>query len=94
MPTYLLETYMPRAHARKARAAGQRARAAADELARQGAPIRYIRTTFLPDEETCFHVFEASSAAVVGQVGRCAELGRARVITAIETPRPARRCAN
>jgi hypothetical protein len=94
MPTYLLEAYMPRSQAQGARAAGRRARAAADELSRQGVPIRYIRTTFLPDDETCFHLFEASSAEVVEQASRRAELGRARVVTAIETSQPARRRAN
>lgn len=58
MPTYLVEAYMP--HAQEARAAGRRARAAAEELSREGVPIHYVRTTFLPDDETCFHLFEAA----------------------------------
>jgi Nickel responsive protein SCO4226-like len=89
MPTYLLEAYMPRSQAEEARAAGRRACVAAHELSRRGVPIRYIRTTFLPDDETCFHLFEATSAEVVEQAARRAELGRARVVTAIETSRSA-----
>jgi hypothetical protein len=91
MPTYLLEAYIPRSQAQEARAAGRRAQAAAHELSRQGVPIRYIRTTFLPDDETCFHLFEATSAEVVEQAARRAELGRARVVTAVETSRSTRR---
>lgn len=90
MPTYLVEAYMPRSHAQEARAAGRRAHAAAEELSRKGTPVRYVRTTFLPDDETCFHVFKAVSANAVEEVARRAELGRARVVPAIETSGPAR----
>jgi hypothetical protein len=84
MPTYLVEAYMPRSHAHEARAAGRRARVAAEELSREGIPVRYVRTTFLPDDETCFHLFEAVSADAVEEVARRAELGRARVVPAVE----------
>jgi hypothetical protein len=93
MPTYLIEAYMPRSHAHEARAAGRRARAAAEELSREGVPIRYVRTTFLPDDETCFHLFEAASAEAVEEASSRAELGRSRVVPAIEASRPARRRA-
>jgi hypothetical protein len=84
VPTYLVEAYMPRSHAQEARAAGRRARAAAEELSREGMPIGYVRTTFLPDDETCFHLFEAVSADAVEEVSRRAKLGRARVVPAVE----------
>jgi hypothetical protein len=91
VPTYLVEAYLPRSRAREARAAGRRALAAAEELSREGAAIRYIRTTFLPDDETCFHLFEAGSAAVVEDACSRAELGRARVVLAIEASLRGRR---
>jgi hypothetical protein len=47
-------------------------------------PIRYIRTTYLPDDETCFHVFEARSTDIVEEAGRRAQLGRGRVVPAVE----------
>jgi hypothetical protein len=90
---YLVETYIPRSRTDEARAAGRRARASAEELSLEGVPIRYIRTTFLPDDETCFHLFDASSAEAVEELSRRAELGRARVVPAIEASRPARRKA-
>jgi hypothetical protein len=80
VPTFLLEAYLPRSRAQEARSAGKRARAAAEELSREGTPIRYVRTTFLPDDETCFHLFEAGSADAVAEVSRRAALGRARVV--------------
>jgi hypothetical protein len=91
VPSYLVEAYMPRSHAQEAQAAGGRARRAAEDLSREGVPVRYVRTTFLPDDETCFHLFEASVPAAVEEVSRRAELGRARIVSAIETSRPARR---
>ncbi len=91
MPTYLVEAYMPRSHAQEARAAGRRAGAAAEELSREGMAVRYVRTTFLPDDETCFHLFEASEPAAVEEVSRQAALGRVRIVPAIEASPPARR---
>jgi len=90
MPNYLVEAFMPRSHAQEARAAGWRARTAAEELSREGVPIRYVRTTFLPDDETCFHLFEAASHDAIEDVSRRAELGRARIVPAVEASPAAR----
>ncbi|MCP9485619.1 MAG: hypothetical protein MSC30_07140 [Gaiellaceae bacterium MAG52_C11] len=90
MPSYLVEAYLPRSLPDEADAAGRRARAAADELFREGTPIRYVRTTFLPDDETCFHLFEADSADAVAVVCRRARLGHARIVPAIEASRSRR----
>jgi uncharacterized protein DUF4242 len=84
VPSYLLETYVPRSRAAEARASGRRAKAVAEELSRDGTRVRYVRTTFLPDDETCFHLFEAVSANAVEEVSRRAKLGRARVVPAVE----------
>ena len=88
MPTYLVEAYMPRSQVLEARAAGRRARAAAEELSSEGVPIRYLRTTFLPADETCFHVFEAPSVQVVEQATARADLAHARISPAIEESAP------
>jgi hypothetical protein len=85
---YVVEVYLPRSRAHEARAAGVRAQAAAEALAYESLPICYVRTTYLPDDETCFHVFEAGSADSVEEVIRRAALGRVRVIPAVETPNP------
>jgi hypothetical protein len=85
MPDYLVEAYVPKSRAAEARAAGRRARAAADELSREGTSVRYIRTTFLPDDETCFHLFEAVSASTVEELSRRAKLGHSRVVAALES---------
>jgi hypothetical protein len=91
--SYLVEVYLPRSRAQEARATARRARAAARALAREGVLIRYVQTTYLPDDETCFHLFEAASTDIVEEAGRRAELGRMRVVPAVETSRPVRRRA-
>ncbi|MGZ8688656.1 MAG: nickel-binding protein [Gaiellaceae bacterium] len=93
MRSYLVEVYVPRSRAHEALATGCRARAAAQELSREGVPVRYVRTTFLPDDETCFHLFEAASVEIVEEVSSRAELGRTRIVPVIEASRPPRRRA-
>lgn len=85
MPSYIVETYVPRARSRDADAARCRARAAADVLAAEGAAIRYVRSTHLPDDETCFHLVEAASQADVDELCRRADLGHVRIVAAVET---------
>jgi hypothetical protein len=85
-----VETYVPRSRAREARAAGRRARAAAEQLSHEGTAVRYVRTTFLPEDETCFHVFEARSEAAVAEACRRAALGNGRIVAAIEASRSRR----
>jgi hypothetical protein len=84
MPRYLVEVYVPRSRARAARAAGRDARAAAEALVREGTPVRYVRMTFLPDDETCFHIFEAASEEAVVEACRRAAIGSARIVPAVE----------
>jgi hypothetical protein len=84
VPSYLVETYVPRAHAVDAPTAGRRARAAALEVSRAGASVRYVRTTLLPGDETCFHVFVADSEEAVAEACRLAGLGSPRIVPALE----------
>jgi Protein of unknown function (DUF4242) len=81
---YLVETYVPRTQAHDARSAGRRARAAARQLSREGAPVRYVRTTLIPGDETCFHVFEAASEETVAETCRRAGLRSPRIVPALE----------
>ena len=86
MPSYLVETYVPGAHAADASAAGRRARAAALELSCVGASVRYVRSTLLPADETCFHFFVADSEEAVAEACRRAGLGNPRIVPAVEEP--------
>ena len=84
VPSYLVEIYVPGTQAQDARAAGRRARAAARQLSREGVSVRYVRTTLLPGDETCFHVFEAASDDVVAEACRLAGLETPRIVPALE----------
>jgi hypothetical protein len=82
--SYLVETYVPGAQALDARAAGRRVRLAARHLSREGVSVRYVRTTLLPGDETCFHVFEAASHDAVADACRLAGLETVRIVPAVE----------
>jgi hypothetical protein len=84
MATYLVETYVPGTQAQNARAAGRRARAAARKLSQEGVAVRYVRTTLLPADETCFHVFEAASHHAVVATCQLAGLETPRTVPAVE----------
>ena len=58
---------------------------AAAELSAAGTPVRYVRSIFVPDDETCFHLFEAASSVAVGEATRRAGFTAARITPAIET---------
>jgi len=60
----------------------ERAREAASRLTLAGTPVRYIRTIFVREDETCFHVFEAASADSVREVARRALLSAQRIVEA------------
>ena len=84
VPRYLVEAYVPRSGVQEAQAAAGRARAAAKRLSREGNAVRYVRTTFLPDDETCFHIFEAASEEAVSEVCRQAGIRSGRIVPAVE----------
>jgi hypothetical protein len=86
VPSYLVELYLPRSRADEAPAIVSRARAAAAELTAEGMAVRYVRTTYVPDDETCFHLFEADSASPVEEVCTRAALGRIRIVAAVDEP--------
>ena len=79
MPSYLVESY-----AADSPAALEEARARAQLAAELGKGVRYVRTTFLPGDETLFHLFEAPSAEALGQAGELAELHYERIVEAVE----------
>lgn len=82
MAEFLVECYISGADAAAAGRTAERGRLAADELTRAGKPIRYVRSIFVPREETCFFLYEAASADVVRAAAIEAELPFERVTEA------------
>ena len=83
MPSYLIESYLPRSRAGELAALVGRLRRATETLTAEGAAVRHLRSTFVPGDELCLHLFEAESAATVGEASRRADIEPARVVQAV-----------
>jgi hypothetical protein len=79
MPSYLVESYAAGSVVDDQR---ERARLAADI----GTGVRYVRTTFLPGDETVLHLFEACSAEALREAASAAALTYERIVEAVEGP--------
>jgi uncharacterized protein DUF4242 len=82
MAEFLLEVYATRTDSRAVVAAARRARAAADWVASEGSRVRYVRSIFVPEDETCFYIYEADSVGTVQEAARRAGLAVDRVVEA------------
>lgn len=82
MAEFLLELYVPRSQGTTVERCAERARTAADALSRSGTPVRYLSSIFVPDDETCFLLYEAHSAEAVEAAARRARLPFERVLAA------------
>ena len=80
MKSYLVELHLPTGGAPAVAAAGERARSAAEQLAREGIAVRCLRSVYVPEDETCLLVFEAESPDAVDRAGRRAELAYERIV--------------
>ena len=86
MAEYLLELYVSRTDGDAVERAAGRGRTVAGELTREGTPVRYVRSIFVPEDETCFFLFEAPSMDAVKEVARRAALQFERVSAAATEP--------
>ncbi len=73
MAGYVVEVYMSRLGASALDDLTVRARRVAEELSRAGTPVIYVRSVFLPEDETCFHFFDAPSLEAIQET--CSRLG-------------------
>ena len=83
MAEYLVELYVASSDRAGAERRGDRARLAAEQLAHEGVPVRYVRSIFVPEDETCFYLYEASSPDVVREAARRAGFTSERVTEAV-----------
>jgi hypothetical protein len=85
---YLVERYLPGATGDDVAAAADRVAAASERMTAEGIPVRYLGTTFIPDDETCFCEFEARSRESVEWVNERARAPFARILPAARYPTP------
>ncbi|MGL6280281.1 MAG: hypothetical protein ACRC50_12090 [Gaiella sp.] len=83
MPTYILEAYVADGAAARGEITEQ-----ATAVARLGTGVRYVRTTFLPDDQVVLLVFEAPSAGALRRAGDRAGLRFERLVEAYEDGTP------
>ena len=79
MPNFLVESYLA-----DACDAVDLARERARSVAVEGTGIRYVRTTFIPGDETILHLFEAPSLAALRRAARRSALPCDRIVEAVE----------
>jgi hypothetical protein len=83
MPSYLIESYLPRTRSGELPAVVSRLRRATESLTAEGTRVHHLRSTFLPHDELCLHLLEAESAATVSEASRRAAIEPARVVQAL-----------
>jgi hypothetical protein len=76
---FLVELYVSRVD-------GGRVDRAAEALTRAGTGLRCVRRIFVPEDETCFLLFEAPSLDDVREAACSAEITLARVSEAVTSP--------
>jgi hypothetical protein len=83
MTEFLVEAYLSRiataGHAPPSQAVSQAAKA----VTREGTPVRFLRTIFVPAEEICFYLYEAASVEAVREAAGRAGLEFERVTEAV-----------
>ena len=74
MPQYVVERHLPTFTGEQVAAAAKRAKETTSEMTREGTPVRYLRSIFIPGEDKCYCLFEGESADLVRLANQRAEL--------------------
>lgn len=83
MRAFVAEQYLPSAGAQAAARGAGAARSAAEQLSRQGVAIEFVNSIFIPQDETCIHLYLADSVEAVQAVAELASLSLDRVAEAV-----------
>ena len=81
MSEFIVEVYVPRTSA----PCTTGVREACAEHTRSGSPVRYLRAIHVPEDETCFLLFDADSPDAVRAVVTRAAVPFERISAAIES---------
>jgi hypothetical protein len=84
MHGFLVEVYQPRSSQAEYHDAVKRLRAASKALTKEGTPVSYRRSLFLPTDETAFHILEGASRQAVSEAARRAVIDSARILDAAQ----------
>lgn len=84
MRSFLVESYVAGTPNPDVRSLAALAQAGAAAGAREGIEVRHVRSFLAPDDEICFHVFEAASRQEVARMTELVNLDHERITEVIE----------
>ena len=84
MPVYMVDRNLPGITLEQLAGAQQAAISTSQQFVNEGKPVRYIRSTFVPQEAHCMCLFEAPNAERVREVNDAAKLPYTRIIEALD----------
>lgn len=79
MPEYMVERHLPDFPPDQLPAAAAAAKQKAAELTGEGEQVSYVRSTYVPEGEKCYCLFEGESSEAVAEVQRRAGLPYERI---------------
>jgi Protein of unknown function (DUF4242) len=88
MAEFIVERYVPRKDRDAVCRDADRARLASAELTQEGTPVEFVRAIFVPEDETCFYLFEAGTVDAVRAAARRAELEVEHVAESLSDQNP------
>jgi hypothetical protein len=63
---------------------GERARTAAEQLTREGTAVRWVRSVYVLERQTCLLVFEAPTPDAVDRASRAAGIRYERIVEGVQ----------
>lgn len=84
MPSYIVERYVPGLTPVQVVAAATRVKRASARLTEEGVRVRYLRSTYVPEDETCFDLFEGRDEAAVRKANERADVSFERIVEAVD----------
>jgi hypothetical protein len=82
---FLVEVFTPRTTAGSLATSERRAKLAARGLSTADGELRFVRATYIPEDEICFFVFDAPSVREAALVAQRAGLEPIRVVEAVSS---------
>ena len=83
MSEFLVEVYVTRATASSTVPGSEDVMVAAEKLSAEGTHVRLLRSILVPEDETCFYLFQAQTSDAVREAATRAGLRFERVVEAV-----------
>ncbi len=84
MPVYMVDRDLPGITLEQLVAAQRAAIETSKRYTAAGKPVRYLRSTFVPEEARCMCLFEAMDPATVQEVNEAAGIPFSRIVLALD----------